>query len=145
MSTLGKNGGRKMRLKIIDMKGIGPQEAYALRRAGYVYAAQLASITLKELKGKVNLPDETLEKIVRLGNLITVEELGTKYAYILAKREIGIRNLRDLAQSKPEELLYKIEELNKKQKLLRVLPNINKVNTWITDAQAKQQSNQKAN
>ncbi len=142
---LGKNGGIKMRLKIIDMKGIGPQEAYALRRAGYVYAAQLAGITFKELKGKVSLPDETLEKIVTLGNLITVDELGTKYAYVISKKEIGIRSLRDLAQSKPEELLQKIAELNKKQKMLRILPNINKVNTWISDAKAKEGPTQKTN
>lgn len=126
-----------MRLKIIDMKGIGPQEAYALRRAGYVYAAQLAGITLKDLKGKVELPDPSLEKVVTLGNLLTVAEVGTKYAYVLAKKEVGIKSIKDLAQSKPEDLLKKITELNKKQKMLRILPNITKIKTWISDAKNK--------
>jgi hypothetical protein len=126
-----------MRLKIIDMKGIGPQESYALRRAGFIYASQLAGITLKQLKGKVELPDEALDKIVTLGNLITVQELGIKYAYILAKKEIGIRNLKDLAASKPDDLLGKISELNKKQKMLHILPNIDRVKVWIEDAKAK--------
>lgn len=119
------------------MKGIGPQEAYALRRAGYVYAAQLAGITLKDLKGKVELPDPSLEKVVTLGNLLTVAEVGTKYAYVLAKKEVGIKSIKDLAQSKPEDLLKKITELNKKQKMLRILPNITKIKTWISDAKNK--------
>jgi hypothetical protein len=83
------------------------------------------------------LSDESLEKIVTLGNLITVQELGIKYAYILAKKEIGIRNLKDLAASKPDDLLGKISELNKKQKMLHILPNIDRVKVWIEDAKTK--------
>ena len=94
--------GNLFEIKNHRYEGIGHQRLMR-ETGGYVCAAQLAGITLKDLKGKVELPDPSWRGSTS-GNLLTVAGSGNEIR-MFWQRKVGIKEYKISLKSKPEDLL----------------------------------------
>ena len=123
-----------MRFKVIELKGIGPQAAKALEKAGYYYAEQLLKMNVAEVAKKTGLEAIRLQTWQDYVKMMKLKGIGPNYANLLHRDDVGIANLGQLAKANPEDLLKKLTASNKKRHLVKVLPTLKKIQRWIEEA-----------
>lgn len=120
--------------KITDIEGIGE-----------VYANKLDSVNIKTVgallekgctrKGRQELAaatgiDETLIlKWVNAADLFRVKGIGSEYSQLLEKA--GVDTVKELKNRRAENLHAKLAEINESHKLVRQLPGLSQVESWI--------------
>jgi len=123
--------------KIKDIEGIGD-----------VYAKKLVSAKIKTVgallnkgcskKGRKDLAaatgiDETLIlKWVNIADLYRVKGIASEYSELLEKA--GVDTVKELKNRKAENLHAKLVEVNGKYNLVRQLPGLSQVESWIETA-----------
>lgn len=123
--------------KITDIEGIGE-----------VYANKLDSVNIKTVgallekgctrKGRQELAaatgiDETLIlKWVNAADLFRVKGIGSEYSQLLEKA--GVDTVKELKNRRAENLQAKLAEINESHKLVRQLPGLSQVESWIETA-----------
>ncbi len=123
--------------KITDIEGIGE-----------VYANKLDSVKIKTVgalldkgctkKGRQDLSaatgiDETLIlKWVNAADLFRVKGIGSEYSQLLEKA--GVDTVKELKNRKAENLHAKLAETNENYQLVRQLPGLSLVESWIVAA-----------
>ncbi|WP_305043766.1 DUF4332 domain-containing protein, partial [Geoalkalibacter sp.] len=75
-----------------------------------------------------------LLKWINNSDLFRIKGVGQEYADLL--EQAGVDTVPELAQRKPENLHQKMTELNEQKKLVRKLPTLDQVQSWV--AQAKE-------
>lgn len=124
-----------MRLTILQLKGVGPQNAKALEKAGYYYAEELALIPVENVSKQTGIPESELQRFKTFVHLMRIKSIGPNYANLLYRDDVRIFNLNDLAKAQPEDLYQKLKKSNRNKRLVKVLPTFNKVEKWIKYAQ----------
>lgn len=124
-----------MRFRIIELRGVGPQNAKKLENVGLYYAFELKEMDVKEISGKTGISEENLQMWKDYMSLMQFRHIGPNYANLLHREDVGIKTIRDFAHKNPNEILQKMKESNKRRRLVKVLPNIEKINDWISIAQ----------
>ena len=125
-----------MRFKIIELKGIGPQNAKALEKAGFYYAEELQSLDVKKVSVQTKIDEKDLQKWKDYVALMKIRTIGPAYANLLHCSDVGVCSTADLGKCNAKELLEKLSQSNKKKRLVKVLPTIVKVERWINAARA---------
>jgi predicted flap endonuclease-1-like 5' DNA nuclease len=122
-------------LKTIE--GVGPKYAADLKRAG-VSTAEALLVKGATPKGREEIAEASgisgklvLEWVNHV-DLFRVKGVGEEYADLL--EEAGVDTVVELAQRKAENLLEKMTEVNAHKKLVRQLPTLPKVISWIDQA-----------
>lgn len=126
-----------MKFKVIELKGVGPQGAKALEKAGFYYADSLLEMDEKKISKTTGIPEEVLLRWKSYVLLMKIHSLGPAYANILFRDDVGVKNIDDLAKSDPEKLLEKMTQSNKKRRIVKVLPTLAKLKRWIEEAKNK--------
>ncbi len=124
--------------KLSQIEGIGKKFAAKLEKAG-ISSLEILLKKGSKKKGRKELAKTTgvSEKLilnwVNRADLARIQGIGTQYADLLEAS--GVDTVPELAKRKPENLEQKMEEVNKKKKLVRRPPGLARIKSW--SAQAK--------
>lgn len=125
--------------KIEELEGIGPAYGEKLRAVGISSTDKLLEACRtkkqrKEVAEQTGLDEAKILKWANMTDLFRISGVGSEYAELL--EAAGVDTVKELAHRKAENLLAKMEEVNKAKKLVRRTPSIKNVEAWI--AQAKE-------
>ncbi len=125
--------------KLLEIEGIGE-----------AYANQLAEVGVRSLEdllekgstpnGRKDLAEATgisgklILEWVNLADLFRIKGISEEYSDLL--EEAGVDTVVELAQRNAENLYAKLQEVNAEKKLVRKLPALSQVTSWV--AQAKE-------
>ena len=123
--------------KLVDIEGIGPVYATKLQEAGIGSAEALLDQGAtpngrKEIAEKSGISDGLILEWVNHVDLYRIRGVGSEYADLL--EEAGVDTVPELAQRKPEHLLEKMTAVNAEKKLVRRLPVLSQVKSWVEQA-----------
>jgi predicted flap endonuclease-1-like 5' DNA nuclease len=123
--------------KLVDIEGIGPVYAAKLQEAGVGSAEALLEQGAtpkgrKEIAEKSGISDGLILEWVNHVDLYRIRGVGSEYADLL--EEAGVDTVPELAQRKPEHLLEKMTAVNAEKKLVRRLPVLSQVQSWVEQA-----------
>lgn len=123
--------------KLSDVQGIGETYAAKLAIAGIHTSEQLLDagatpIGRKELSTKTGIGDALILKWANHVDLFRIKGVAGQYGELL--EAAGVDTVIELAQRKPENLLKKMEEINKQKNLVNRLPALSMITDWIEQA-----------
>jgi predicted flap endonuclease-1-like 5' DNA nuclease len=124
---------------IKDIEGIGDSQAAKLANAGIKTVEALlegaaSSSERKTLSTKTGISESNLLEWVNRADLYRIKGIGSEFSDLL--EAAGVDSVPELAQRNPESLLKMLEETNAKKKLVRVLPGLEKVEDFISQAKS---------
>ena len=122
---------------LLMIEGVGPKYAEKLKAAGIRSTEALlqAGITpkgRKDLAEKSGIGEALILEWVNHVDLFRIKGVGEEYSDLL--EEAGVDTVPELAQRKAENLLEKMTQVNAQKKLVRRLPVLKQVASWIEQA-----------
>jgi len=123
--------------KINEIEGIGSTYAEKLNGSGIGTTETLLEKGASK-KGRTDIADQTgisekhILRWVNMADLFRIKGVGEEYADLL--EAAGVDTVPELAQRNAENLFTKMSEVNDEKKLVRSLPNADKVSEWISQA-----------
>ncbi len=123
--------------KIIDIEGIGPKYADLFASQGIKTVEGLLKAGTKpkdrkKLSEVLQISEKLILEWVNHADLYRIKGVGEEYSDLL--EEAGVDTVPELAQRNPENLLQKLIETNEKKKLVRRLPVLSQVESWVAQA-----------
>jgi predicted flap endonuclease-1-like 5' DNA nuclease len=122
---------------ILKIEGIGKVSAEKLVAAGLKTTEKLLEVGCKakareELAAKTGIPVKSILEWVNRADLMRIKGVGEEYSDLL--EAAGVDTVVELANRKPENLHPKLVETNKEKKLVRQLPSLKQVQSWVENA-----------
>lgn len=126
-----------MSMKIEDIEGIGPKFGGMLREQGITSPAKLLAqgATRKgrqALAEKCGIDDGRILKWVNCCDLCRISGVSTQYSELL--EAAGVDTVKELRNRNVENLVVKMREVNAAKKLVRQVPNVKNVESWVAQA-----------
>ncbi|RLG63389.1 DUF4332 domain-containing protein [archaeon] len=126
-----------MSVPIKEIEGIGPSYAEKLAAMGIKTTEDLLKAGRtpegrRELAEKTGIPLRLILRWVNLADLIRIEGISGEYSDLL--EEAGVDTVVELSRRDPEKLYAKLVEVNEKKKLVRRLPTLEMVTSWVEQA-----------
>jgi predicted flap endonuclease-1-like 5' DNA nuclease len=126
-----------MNRKIQDIEGIGQKYAEMLGRAGVAHTDQLLTIgsTAKgrgELAEQSGISEKLILKWVNMCDLFRVKGVAGQYAELLEAS--GVDTVKELRNRNADNLAEKMREVNKEKELVRTVPGLKSIESWIEQA-----------
>ena len=125
-----------MGYNIIDIEGIGPKYAEALKKNGITKTDDLLKIKQKNVEDmakKIDVPKKNLDKWIEMADLMRIKGVAEEYSEAL--NHIGIDSVKEFKHRNAANTLTKLEELDKEfPDKLRKLPNVDMISEWIAEA-----------
>ncbi len=124
--------------KLISIEGIGAKYAEMLKQAGIEDQEDLLR-TCSSRRGRFKLADQTgishklILKWTNHADLARINGIGEEYAELLEKA--GVDSIPELAHRNPENLYTALKEKNEVSRVVRHIPGLSQVVTWIAEAQ----------
>jgi uncharacterized membrane protein/predicted flap endonuclease-1-like 5' DNA nuclease len=124
-------------LKYIE--GIGDVYRQKLRQAGITNVDELREkgSTVqgrKEIVDKTGISEKLLLRWVNMADLYRIKGIGQEYSELL--EAAGVDTVPELAQRVPANLLEKMAAANAQKKLVRRLPDLSQVESWVAQAKS---------
>jgi len=124
-------------LKYIE--GIGDVYRQKLRQAGITNVDELLEkgSTVqgrKEIVNKTGISEKLLLRWVNMADLYRIHCIGKEYAELL--EAAGVDTVPELAQRVPTNLLEKMAAVNAQKKMVRRLPDLSQVESWVAQAKS---------
>jgi predicted RecB family nuclease len=126
-----------MSYPLTHIEGLDGDEVKSLKAAGIRTTERLLE-DAKSPKGRKLLAAKTAiseRRLLTLANAcdhLRIKGMGPGYIVLL--REVGVDTVRELRYRKPENLVQAMTEVNRKKKLVRLLPSEKLVVRWIDHA-----------
>jgi len=125
--------------KITDIEGVGPVYAEKLgnvnvKSVGALLKKGCTKKGRKELAAATGLDESLLLKWVNFADLLRVKGVGSEYSELLEKA--GVDTVKELRNRNAENLHAKMAEVNKSHKLVRQLPSLKLVQSWVEAAKS---------
>lgn len=125
--------------KLSEIEGIGAVYEEKLKAAGIKSIEDLLEkgrtkkdrVNLTEISG---VSDKLILEWLNRADLARVKGIGSEYADLLEAS--GVDTVPELARRSPENLVEKMAQVNEEKKLVRRLPVLSQVESWV--AQAKE-------
>jgi predicted flap endonuclease-1-like 5' DNA nuclease len=122
-------------LKYIE--GIGDVYRQKLRQAGVTNVDELLEkgSTVqgrKEIVKTAGISEKLLLRWVNMADLYRIQGIGQEYAELL--EAAGVDTVPELAQRVPANLLEKMAAANAQKKMVRRLPDLSQVESWVAQA-----------
>ena len=125
--------------KITEIEGIG--DVYAKK----FYAVNIKTVGAllnkgcnkkgrQELAATTGFDESTILKWVNFADLFRVKGIGSEYSQLLEKA--GVDTVKELKNRKAENLQAKMVEINEQHKLVRQLPSLRLVQSWVETAKS---------
>ena len=123
--------------KIDRIEGIGPTYAAKLLAEGIKTTDDLLNAGAspagrEQLAEKTGISETLILEWVNLSDLFRIKGVGEEYSDLL--EEAGVDTVAELAQRNPENLLAKIVEVNEAKNLVRRVPYLSFVESWVQQA-----------
>ncbi|MDZ7264414.1 MAG: DUF4332 domain-containing protein [candidate division KSB1 bacterium] len=123
--------------KISDIEGIGPVYAQKLQNANIRSVDALLQRCCtrqgrKEVAATTGIDESTLLKWTNIADLFRITGIGSEYSELLEKA--GVDSVKELRNRKPENLHAKLIETNSNFNLVRQLPSLGLVESWVEQA-----------
>ena len=123
--------------KIIDIEGIGPKYAELFATQGIKTVEGLLKAgskpkDRKKLAEALQISEKLILEWVNNADLFRIKGVGEEYSDLL--EEAGVDTVPELAQRNAENLLAKMAETNEVKKLVRRLPVLSQVESWVAQA-----------
>jgi predicted flap endonuclease-1-like 5' DNA nuclease len=124
--------------KIAQIEGIGPIYAQKLSDEGIKTTDDLLNAGAtpqgrEQLSAKTGISETLILEWVNLADLFRIKGVGEEYSDLL--EEAGVDTVAELARRNPENLLAKIVEVNAAKNLVRRVPYLSFVKSWVKQAQ----------
>lgn len=124
---------------VIEIEGIGPAYADALKAAGITNTGHLLTRCCTgagrvDVAAKTGLDISLLLEWANMADMMRIKGIGGQYAELLAIA--GVDTLRALAARHADELTRALAEANAARKLVRQIPTEPQVARWIAHAKA---------
>jgi len=124
---------------IKDIEGIGPAYAEKLATAGVKTTAGLLKVAAgkagrKSLAESTDISETLILEWVNLADLFRIKGVGEEYSDLL--EEAGVDSVPELAQRNATNLHKAIVETNESKNLVRRLPTLNQVTSWVEQAKS---------
>lgn len=125
--------------KILDIEGIGPKYAELLAKEGIktvegLLKAGSKAKDRKKISDALQISEKLILEWVNHADLFRVKGIGEEYSDLL--EEAGVDTVPELAQRNPVNLLEKMQEANGQKKLVRRLPVLSQVESWVKQAKS---------
>jgi uncharacterized membrane protein HdeD (DUF308 family)/predicted flap endonuclease-1-like 5' DNA nuclease len=122
---------------VSTIEGIGPKYAAALKEQGVdspqaLLEAGATPKGRKSLAEKTGLSPKLILGWVNQADLMRIKGVGSEYADLLEK--VGVDTVPELARRNPENLHAKAVEVNEEKHLVRQVPSLHKVESWVAEA-----------
>lgn len=126
-----------MNRKIQDVEGIGQTYADMLGKAGISHTDQLLArgATTKgreEIAEQSGISGKLILKWVNMCDLFRVKGVAGQYAELL--EAAGVDTVKELRNRNADNLAERMRELNKEKDLVRTVPGVKSVESWIEQA-----------
>jgi predicted flap endonuclease-1-like 5' DNA nuclease len=126
-----------MNRRIQDIEGIGQKYADMLGRAGISHTDQLLArgSTTKgrnEISEQSGISGKLILKWVNMCDLFRVKGVAGQYAELL--EAAGVDTVKELRNRNADNLAERMRELNKEKDLVRTVPGVKSVESWIEQA-----------
>lgn len=123
--------------KVIDIEGVGPEFAKKLTGAGIktveaLFEAGLTPKKRQELAAKTGIADKLILEWVNLADLFRIKGVASEFSDLL--EEAGVDTTVELAKRVPENLCAALAKTNAEKKLVRRLPTMKEVTSWVAQA-----------
>ena len=123
--------------KIIDIEGVGPVYAEKLSALGITTTEKLLEMgntpkARKELEEKSGISGKNLLEWINRADLFRIKGVGEEYSDLL--EAAGVDTVPELAQRKAENLQAKMVEVNAEKNLVRRVPTLSEVTSWVESA-----------
>lgn len=120
-----------------EIEGIGAAYDEKLHEAGIKSIEQLLEQCCekkarKELADKTGISEKLILNWVNRADLCRIKGVSTQYGDLL--EHAGVDTVPELAQRKPENLHAKMEEVNTAKNLVRKIPALSQVESWVNQA-----------
>ena len=128
-----------MNYKIEKIEGVGPKFAAKLDKVGIRNTKQFLDRAATR-KGRKDLAQESAieEKLIlkwaNMCDLMRIKGVGEEFSELL--EVAGVDTVKELAKRKAENLHKAMNEANEKRKLVRQLPGLGQVESWVTQAKS---------
>jgi predicted flap endonuclease-1-like 5' DNA nuclease len=123
--------------KLLSIEGIGEKSAEKLKAAGITTADALLEKGLtpkarKEIAEKSGIDEGLILQWINHVDLFRIKGVGEEYSDLL--EAAGVDTIPELAQRKAENLYAKLVATNEEKKLVRKLPVLSQVTSWVEQA-----------
>jgi predicted flap endonuclease-1-like 5' DNA nuclease len=123
--------------KIQSIEGIGPHYAEKLNAAGIQTMANLLAAGAgpdgrRTLSERTGIDEGMILKWVNMCDLFRIKGVAGQYAELL--EAAGVDTVKELRNRNHENLVLKIQEVNKVKRLVRQVPAAHRVEGWIHQA-----------
>lgn len=88
----------------------------------------------KALAERTGISEKLILEWANLADLFRIKGIGEEYSDLL--EEAGVDTVVELAQRNPEHLHAKLAEVNAQKKLVRRLPSLREVTSWVEQAKS---------
>jgi predicted flap endonuclease-1-like 5' DNA nuclease len=124
-------------MKVIDVEGIGPVYAAKLQGVGVRTTASLLTAACgpeerKQLAAIAGVSETLVLEWANRADLMRVKGVGGQYSDLL--ENAGVDTVVELSNRVPENLLAKMIEVNTTKKLVRKIPAVSQVQSWVAQA-----------
>ncbi len=125
--------------KLIDINGIDHKAASRLGALGIDSAETLLKIgsspqARSQLAQQTLISSRRLLNWVQLADLLRVNGIGCDYAELL--NQVGIKTVNELGCCEAKTLRVKLDQANRRRRIVRRVPAISRIEGWIVRAQA---------
>jgi uncharacterized membrane protein len=124
---------------LVYIEGVGPAYSQKLKAAGITTAAALLEKGStpkgrKELADTTGISDKLILRWVNMVDLFRIKGVGQEYGELL--EAAGVDTVMELAQRVPANLLAKMVAVNEQKKMVRRLPVLSQVESWVEQAKS---------
>lgn len=122
---------------IMEIEGIGPSFKKKLQKVGVRTTGKLLERAANP-KGRRSLAEECgidesrILKWANMADLMRVKGVAEEYSELL--EAAGVDTVKELKRRNAANLAEKMAEVNKKKKLVRLLPSEKRVESWVSNA-----------
>lgn len=122
---------------LIDIEGIGPKYAKTLGDAGLKTTNDLlksagSAAGRKSLAERTRIDASKLLEWVNRADLMRIKGIGSEFSDLLEAS--GVDTVKELAARVPANLHAKMAQINDAKKLVRRLPTMAEVESWVKEA-----------
>jgi predicted flap endonuclease-1-like 5' DNA nuclease len=126
-----------MSYSITTIEEIDEDDVAALKSVGIKTTEKLLEAAAtpggrKQLAARSKLDPKKLLRWANMADKLRIKGMGNDYAGLL--REAGVDTVKELGYRNPRRLAQSMREINKKRKLVRLLPAEKQVTRWVEQA-----------
>jgi len=123
--------------KLVEIEGVGPSYAEALTKAGITSAEALLEkgatpAGRKEIAKNSGIRDALILEWVNQVDLFRIKGVGPEYGDLLEAS--GVDTVVELGRRDPKNLFDKMMAVNAEKNLVRKLPALSQVQSWVQQA-----------